>query len=539
MTHDLRRRLPLLLALGALLLAPPVYAEDAKTLLKKADKLFAAGDYKGAYEAYEAGHKLQPQAVFLRSMGYSLLKLYQHEKARDKLREYLKAAPKAADKAKITELLGTLDVIVETVLTVESNPPGAALFIDTEAAGQVGTTPFKGSIPPGAHTVILKLEPYKTTVKSFTVEARKKAELSIGLEVPFKVSSTPAGASVHLDSESAPSLGPTPYDGGIPFGKRTVFLKLAGYKTFKQELEVAKGAVEIKAELALGIKVVSTPPGASVELDGKGLPGVTPLEETATPGKHQVTVKLEGYKPYSAEIEVAPGKENTVNALLGGGMLTMRTDVDGAKVAVSGRELGASPLEKGAVPLGKQTVSVTHPDRRPWSREIDFAEGQAVRAKVRLGRSMTPVWIGVGVAAAGAVMAIVGTVLTAKQATKDDEATGQFFNTKNERLTPPAGSTSFTGACKPGKGGESWGAGFRTIGDYTFRPDDPSITCEVPAASFVGGIGYGVFGAGAAFALGYYLFGARASAEIETVPATTAARPSAPKIVFQGNGFRF
>jgi hypothetical protein len=501
-----RPRFALLLALGIVCSAAPASAEDAKALLKKADKLFAAGDYKAALEAYEAGHKLQPQPVFLRSMGYSLLKLYQHGKAREKLREYLKAAPKATDKAKISELLGTLDVIVETVLKVTSTPPGAALFIDTEAAGQVGTTPFEGSVPPGQHTLILKLSPYRTTVKSFTAPARKTTAETVALEVPFKVSSTPSGASVHLDSETAPSLGPTPLsDTGIGVGKRSVFLKLAGYKTFKQELEVSSGAVEIKAELTLGIKVVSNPPGATVELDGKALAGVTPLEEAATPGKHQVVVKLEGFKAYSGEIDVAPGKDNTINATLGGGLLTMRADVEGAKVAVGGREVGAAPVEKGAVPLGKQTVSVTHPDRRPWSAAIDFEEGQAVRAKVRLGRSMVPVWVGAGVAVAGLALGLAGTFAT--KARRDD----------NDAGTLPNGTKGYC---------NDWGSP---------RDGAPAGTCDPPALSYVGGVGYGMLGAGAAFSLFYYLFGARSTAEIERVPATAAKRPGAPTVAVQPN----
>jgi hypothetical protein len=335
-------------------------------------------------------------------------------------------------------------------------------------------------------------------VKTFSVEARKKVELGVPLEVPFKVSSTPAAAAVHLDSETAAALGQTPYAGGIPVGKRTVYVKLAGYKTFKQIVEVTKSAVEINAELPLGIKVASTPAGASVELDGKALPGVTPIEESATPGKHQVVVKLEGYKPFSTDVEVAPGKENTVSATLSGGLLTMRADVDGAKVTVGSHELGGSPLEKGSVPLGKQTVTVSHPDRRPWSGAVDFEENQTVHAKVRLGRSMAPVWVGIGVAAAGLALGVAGTVIT-KNARDDAVVNGKSV-------------------CN------DW--------------DDPKDLdkCNIPTMSYVGGIGYGMLGAGAAFSLFYYLFGARSTATIEKLPATTTAkRPPAP-VAVQPNG---
>src|SRR6185503_4316693 len=42
------------------------------------------------------------------------------------------------------------------------------------------------------------------------------------------------------------------------------------------------------------VRVITTPPGASVRIDGVEV-GITPVELTATPGEHQLGIVLAGY----------------------------------------------------------------------------------------------------------------------------------------------------------------------------------------------------------------------------------------------------
>jgi hypothetical protein len=464
-------------------------AESAQALLNKGNKAFSQGDYARAYRLFTEGYGKAPSPAFLRNIGYALLKMYKHEEARKTFKEYLTKYGKEKDRKNIEEVLKNLEVVVTTRIKVTSTPPGAALYIDAEASDKVGVTPYEATIEPGRHTVILKLAGYHTTTKTFTIAAGKMLAVPVGMEVTFKVRSNPSGA-VHLGSASSPTLGSTPYSGGIGPGKQTVFIAAPGYKTFRKELNVAgTAAVVIDAgELRLGLKVASKPVGATVEIDGQKVEGVTPLEADITTGSHRVTVSLEGYRPHSEVLQVVAGKDASIDIALTGGLLSMRANVDGAKVKVGEVLFGDTPLERAGVPLGKRTVTVEHATRRPVSLAVDFEENQLVDAKVKLGAPMWPVWTALGATVVGAVLWTVGGVM-AMQRSKD--------------YVTVSGNDSM---CTPKAGGS---------------PEPCSYTMHN-----IGTAGTVITGVSAGTGLLYYLIWGRSSYEVKKVPASSAASTS-------------
>ncbi len=417
----------------ALLFTSPAAAQDAKSLLKKGNQLFSSGEYLEAYKVFEQGHKAAPKKpVFIRSMAFSQLKLFKHEKARELLQKYLKQFKK------IKDLVDSLDVVVQTKLHIESTPTGAKIFIDAEAAGKVDKTPADLTMQPGKHLVILKKDGYFVTTLAFDIKAKETKNVKVALEIPLKVSSEPTGGSVHLGSPTAQSLGNAPLDTGIKPGARKVYVKLAGYKTYEKSLQVAgkphDKPLEVHAVMELGIKVASTPPGASVSIDGKPVAGVTPLEAGITPGSHTVSVNLTGYKMATEKVQIAPGKVADVNvALAGGGVLSMRTDVAGAAVTLGDMEVGTTPFDNVAVPSGSQTLSVNHPDRRPWSKALEFGDAEVVSAEIKLGRGMWPVWTAGGVALAGIIAgAVTGGLVASKHSEFESSSLTDQIKFKDE-----------------------------------------------------------------------------------------------------------
>jgi hypothetical protein len=435
------------LAALILLLSSQARGEDAKALLKEGNKLFSTGEYQEAYKVFEKGFKVDPKKpVFLRSMAFSLLKLFRHEKAQELLKDYVKKYPKVKDNKKIKDLVASLDEVVQTKLRIESTPPGAEIFIDAEAAGKVGTTPADLTMKPGKHLVILKAEGFFATTQPFEIKAKESKTLKIMLEVPLKVSSTPAGASVHLGSPTAESLGNTPLETGLRPGKRVVYVKHQGYKTHKSELEVvARKPVNIDAALEMGIKVTSSPPGATVEVDGKPISGETPLEAGITKGSHTIAVKLAGFKPFTQQVDAEPGKVPDIHAELSGGLLTMRTDVSGATVIVGGQDLGQTPMDKSAVPMGNQKVLVHHPDRKPWTGTIDFTDTEVVTADLTMARPTWPVWVAGGAAAVGVIVgSITGGIVASRHSDfEQDEMAYCAKNDCNDKTIQHVSTASF------------------------------------------------------------------------------------------------
>jgi hypothetical protein len=454
-------------------------AEPTRALLDRGNKLFGSGDYQAAYDAFAAGYKQTPTPVFLRSMAFSLLKLFQHKKAQELLQEYSKRWPKAADVKNIGDILTGLEIVVQTRVKIDSEPQGAEVFFDTEASGKVGVTPYESTIDPGKHTVILQHAGFALTTRPFTIKPKETLPLKILLEVPIKVSSTPRGAALFIDEESQPSVGVTPFEGTIVPGKRTLIFKLAGYSPLRVDTVAKQGMAPVEAQLRIGLKVASLPPSASVEVDGQVIMGATPLEAQLLPGKHTVVIKLDQYLPHTQEVVVSPGQEVSVSAALKGGILTMRTvNVEKAKVRVGSYELGETPLDKATVPLGKQSVVVEHEGNPAWNQSIDFTADELVEAQVTMAGPRWPLWLSLGFTVGG--LALGSTMgIIAKSKVSDDESS-----------TTPC---SITDSCS-----------------YS--------THHVSTAAFITG------GVAAAAGLLYYLIWGRPHQEIQRLPGTKTAR---------------
>lgn len=458
----LPRLLSVLVALSLFAMATPVAAQSARALLAKGNKLFAAGDYQAAYLAFEAGNNKKPSPSFLRSMAFCKLKLFEHARAQELLTQYLAKYKKAKDAKKLSETLKKLEDVVATTVFIKSMPPGADIYIDAEAAGKRGRTDKKLTIEPGTHTVILRKAGFATTTKTFTVKAREQTTLALALEVPLIVTSDPPGAEVFIDKLDGKPVGktPLPAEAGITLGKHKVFVKAAGYKIFSREVDVT-AKVSLTAKLALGLRIDSTPPGATVSIDGTKVEGVTPVDAEITPGAHKISLVLPGFKDFEKSVNVVAGTDASFKAELQGGLLSMRTGVTGAKVMVGGLDIGKTPLTRVAVPMGSKVVKVEHPDRRGWSQALDFNDTTLIDANVTLGKPAWPFWVMAGTAAAAGIAGgIFGGIALSKQDTL----------TEYSNYAPPGSSETPKSGC----GNSSFNP--TTQGAGSTRPSVPAPT---------------------------------------------------------------
>lgn len=110
------------------------------------------------------------------------------------------------------------------------------------------------------------------------------------------------------------------------------------------------------------VQVVTEPPGAAVELDGRLLGPAPLLAPDVAPGKHSVLCRREGYRDRSGEFDVRPGATTTLRVRLEPappppGTLQVRTVPPGAGLYVDSRYAGTTPV---VVPLaaGRGTVLV-------------------------------------------------------------------------------------------------------------------------------------------------------------------------------------
>lgn len=235
------------------------------------------------------------------------------------------------------------------MVSVTSMPPGASVVLD--GSDRKVTTPSTlRDVAPGNHTILLRLTGYVDGQRNVTVTAgatstldmvlAKKPDTSkppagpstpstepgnppVQVETTLHVTSTPGSAAIVLDGKETGKL--TPATIVITPGSHTVLLSLSGYAVATRTVNVVKGGqVSLSIPLTrastvpLGsLRIMSTPSGAAVSIDGKIITGTTPLTVDIALGDHTVLVSLQGYEVYSqTNVEVVKGIQTIIAAQL-------------------------------------------------------------------------------------------------------------------------------------------------------------------------------------------------------------------------------
>jgi PP-loop superfamily ATP-utilizing enzyme len=206
----------------------------------------------------------------------------------------------------------------------------------------------------------LKLEGYKDSTKQVTIEANETAILDFVLaeivEPPqygnLTVNSVPEGASIWLDGEDTSEVTNTTLT-EVKVGVHFVKLKLEGYKDSTKQVTIEANETAILdfvlAEIVEppqygNLTVNSVPEGASIWLDGEDTSEVTNTTLTEVEvGKHNVTLKLEGYKDSTKQVTIEANETAILDFVLAEiveppqyGNLTVNSVPEGASIWLDG-----------------------------------------------------------------------------------------------------------------------------------------------------------------------------------------------------------
>ena len=111
----MRKTLVICVALAAMLTSGVAHADNmakAREAYRKGREAYKAGDYREALIYLKKAYKLKPMPALLRYTGETYYKLNQAQEAIKYFRLYLKAAPMAADRAKVESKVRQLELIV-------------------------------------------------------------------------------------------------------------------------------------------------------------------------------------------------------------------------------------------------------------------------------------------------------------------------------------------------------------------------------------------------------------------------------------------
>jgi formylglycine-generating enzyme required for sulfatase activity len=135
------------------------------------------------------------------------------------------------------------------------------------------------------------------------------------------------------------------------------------------------------------LKVVSTPSGAKVSIDGDAA-GATPLTLRKDAGTYVISIELSGYAPVSRQVEIASGKMAVVSEALmqAAGYIEISLAPEAAaraaSITVDGKPAG--PGKQGPYKLGKHAVRAEAPGYRAAEAQAGVDNGGTAQVALTL-----------------------------------------------------------------------------------------------------------------------------------------------------------
>ena len=234
-------------------------------------------------------------------------------------------------------------------VTFEVDPAGASVAVAGLDSPRLA--PFEAAIPAGPQSALISSERYQDATVEFDVEGMDRQQTVTATLAPnwadVLIPTRPPGADVHIDDEPTGVTTPGPVP--ILDGERRVSVKLAGYKTWTDILDIEAGndlvlpAVELVVADGL-VAVASTPAGASITVDG-AYQGVTPLDVYVTPNRsHEFRIFKAGYDTKTRTVNVPSGERRRIAFSLAElrGDIAVETMPTDAELWIDGEHRGAA-----------------------------------------------------------------------------------------------------------------------------------------------------------------------------------------------------
>lgn len=195
---------------------------------------------------------------------------------------------------------------------------GAAIFAwqrNAEASKSEGAAASSRSIrPKGSSTPAIKVrevQPRNSNTSATTASEDPAAPVAVA-EGEMLISSAPAGAVVEIEGHPV-AYGRTPLNvASLKPGTYKVTVSKSGYSPEVRRVEVSGGnraSVDVKLTPTQGfLTVKSTPPGASILINGVDTGKVSPAEFSLDPAMQNIVLHKEGYLDVQAELKLTAGQ---------------------------------------------------------------------------------------------------------------------------------------------------------------------------------------------------------------------------------------
>ncbi|MGB0956198.1 MAG: PEGA domain-containing protein [Panacagrimonas sp.] len=244
---------------------------------------------------------------------------------------------------------------------------------------------------PGQVRISANKQGYQPLSEPLKVEDQQDQIFQFELEkLPglLNVISSPA-AALHIDGKP---VGTTPVESiELAAGKHQLRLSAERHQVFEADIEIeGKGLTQrFEAELVPAwaeVAFSSEPGGASVSL-GEQLLGTTPLTAEIGAGAHDISLSLEGYKPWRGSLSVVADVAQTypkVKLERADAVVKLSSTPSGASVTVNGTFRGKTPLRLTIKPAVSHRIKVSKAGHKSAERRLRLAPEEAQDLSLRL-----------------------------------------------------------------------------------------------------------------------------------------------------------
>ena len=243
----------------------------------------------------------------------------------------------------LKKLPGSLTV--NTPNSVVSN-----VYIDDLVVGESGVK--LENISAGMHQIKIEAPRYFPFIDTLEINGMAQHQTYQAKLKPawadVNIVTEPSGAQIHSNIEGdGVSVGNTPFIGTLLEGKHLLTLKLPGYKSVEQPINITAGEIVELAPIYLEkldgqLELSTTPSKVSVTLNSQ-YQGLTPLTIYLSAGQaQQLTLFKDGYQQKNQTINVPSGKIESLKLALEPqlGQVTVNASVPGALLYIDGRLMG-------------------------------------------------------------------------------------------------------------------------------------------------------------------------------------------------------
>lgn len=177
----------------------------------------------------------------------------------------------------------------------------------------------------------------------------------------------------------------------VAAGIRELTIKHPRYLTYQTEIDVAGMREQQNVTVPLdpawaNIGVSTTPPGASIVLDGNTL-ATTPATLELMEGDHRLQLKLAGYKTFETALDVIAQQDQTlatVSLIKSDGKLNVVSSPEGVNVTISGTYYGQTPISIGLAPGKNYQLEASRAGYKSAIRRFDVEPDEDQRISLRL-----------------------------------------------------------------------------------------------------------------------------------------------------------